>query len=1389
MSTDAPAKLSYSDISDWVWNEFRTGVHFDAAQITSGVFAVDRVPGLPASKITSGEINANRVPGLPASKITSGEIHVDRIPQLDAATKIIGVLPISLGGTGGTTAASARLNLGVPLPTTETPEAPTKEGSVGNLSTTFARGDHSHPEQTTIAYVAAPSTQATDTLPIALESPTYPGSESSYSGFYSPAHSTIVMRAGADSYKFEYNKVTLGEDVDFIGRSDDADINDPKPLYISGASATTKGGTIALGGSNYPSLSLRVDNKSYLYLSEGAAFPVTIGDNTYVHGNLETSGYVSADALYGNSAQAERMTLTPIARSSLPASMPSSGVIYFDYDDSKFYGRVNNSWQVLNSSSEGGSVTSADKLNTDAGSATQPVYFADGVPVATTYSLGKSVPSNAVFTDTTYSNMVGATTSVAGTAGLVPAPPAGEATRYLRSDGTWQVLNLSSADITLSGLSEKNFSSLDNKPTTLSGYGITDGVNTSDTRLSDARPASDVSAWAKAANKPSYTYSEVGAAASSHTHDYAGSSSAGGAATSADKLNTNAGSVTQPVYFANGVPVATTYSLGKSVPSNAVFTDTTYSANNGVSLSGTTFSNSGVRSIATGGTNGTISVNTNGTSANVAVKGLGTAAYTASTAYAASGHTHNYAGSSSAGGSATSAEKVNNALTITLNGGSTEGTDKFTYDGSAAKTVDISGGGDDGFYTVGLDFLKTSIDSFSCSEFEQYPALVSAPVVRLITMPSELTTPHIFEWINEDYSVADMYTDGPVHGKGNYAFYGSTLMPNGKVMLTPHDSANIGIYDPTTDTYIDGPAHGKGTHAFIGSTLMPNGKVMLTPHHSANIGIYDPVENTYTDGPAHGKGGFAFAGGTMLPNGKVMLTPHLSANIGIYDPVENTYTDGPANDRSFAFYGSTLLPNGKVMLVPYNSANIRIYDPVANTFTIGPAHGKYDGNSAFIGSTLMPNGKVMLVPYGSPNIGIYDPIANTYTDGPAHGKGTQAFNGSVLLPNGKVMLVPFDSTNIGIYDPDANTYTDGPAHGKFGYVFFGSTLLPNGKVMLTPHNSANIGIYDPEVTTYTDGPAHEKGGTAFSGSVLMPNGKVMLVPRSSPTIGIYDPIAGTYTDGPAHGKGSTAFSGSVLMPNGKVMLVPRSSPTIGIYDPIAGTYTDGPAHGKSGAAFYGSVLMPNGKVMLVPTSSPNIGIYDPLTNTYTDGPLHGKSTNAFTGGTMMPNGKVMLVPRTSASIGIYDPVANTYTDGPTHMKGTYAFYGGTMMPNGKVMLVPNGSANIGIYDPITDTYTDGPAHGKIGYPFSGCTLMPNGKVMLVPSNSANIGIYDPITDTYTDGPEHGKSSAAFDGGTMMPNGKVLLTPYNSPNIGIYDPAINDLELRDWHILSAYFNKF
>jgi len=51
-----------------------------------------------------------------------------------------------------------------------------------------------------------------------------------------------------------------------------------------------------------------------------------------------------------------------------------------------------------------GAANSANKLNTDAGSATHPVFFKDGVPVAINYTLGTSVPAGAKFTDTVYTH-------------------------------------------------------------------------------------------------------------------------------------------------------------------------------------------------------------------------------------------------------------------------------------------------------------------------------------------------------------------------------------------------------------------------------------------------------------------------------------------------------------------------------------------------------------------------------------------------------------------------------------------------------------------------------------------------------------------------------------------------------------------------------------------------------------------------------------------------------------------------------------------------------------------------------------------------------------------------------------------------------------------------
>lgn len=91
------------------------------------------------------------------------------------------------------------------------------------------------------------------------------------------------------------------------------------------------------------------------------------------------------------------------------------------------------------SSAVGGSASSAVRLNVSSvGSVINPVYFKDGVPVGTTYSLRASVPYDAKFTDTTYDNFV--KSGGGAKAGLVPAPPTtAGATKFLCEDGNWAV--------------------------------------------------------------------------------------------------------------------------------------------------------------------------------------------------------------------------------------------------------------------------------------------------------------------------------------------------------------------------------------------------------------------------------------------------------------------------------------------------------------------------------------------------------------------------------------------------------------------------------------------------------------------------------------------------------------------------------------------------------------------------------------------------------------------------------------------------------------------------------------------------------------------------------------------------------------------------------------
>ena len=156
-----------------------------------------------------------------------------------------------------------------------------------------------------------------------------------------------------------------------------------------------------------------------------------------------------------------------------------------------------------------GSASSAAALTSNAGSSTQPVYFSGGKPVACSYTLGKSVPADALFTDHTYGNMKGATSSSAGSAGLVPAPNIGEQLKFLRADGAWVIPTNTTYSVGTSsylGITKLYTETGSATDGTMTQNAITSALN--------------------------------GKSPTCHTHNYAGSSSSGGAANSANKLAT-----------------------------------------------------------------------------------------------------------------------------------------------------------------------------------------------------------------------------------------------------------------------------------------------------------------------------------------------------------------------------------------------------------------------------------------------------------------------------------------------------------------------------------------------------------------------------------------------------------------------------------------------------------------------------------------------------------------------------------------------------------------------------------------------------------------------------------------------------------------------------------
>lgn len=192
------------------------------------------------------------------------------------------------------------------------------------------------------------------------------------------------------------------------------------------------------------------------------------------------------------------------------------------------------------------------------------------------YTIGTRVPEGAKFTDTTYTagtglSLNGTSFSIsnsgvtAGSYGPSQDSSVGFGDSidvpYISVNSRGQITSADSRSITLP--SEPTPTSIGAEPAFTKNtafnknFGSAAGTvcQGNDSRLSNARPASDVSAWAKEPNKPTYTPTEVGVIGTAPTSG-------------------------QVAVFdgTTGKIKSTGFTIASSVPSGAKFTDTTYSA-------------------------------------------------------------------------------------------------------------------------------------------------------------------------------------------------------------------------------------------------------------------------------------------------------------------------------------------------------------------------------------------------------------------------------------------------------------------------------------------------------------------------------------------------------------------------------------------------------------------------------------------------------------------------------------------------------------------------------------------------------------------------------------------------------------------------------------------
>lgn len=185
------------------------GAWVDIAQIKNDA---DTLDGWHAATSTT----KNTIPVRDSNGNLPGSI-TGNAPTATKATELTEINPVAMGGTGASTAADARTNLGVPpishasvattygvstdkayghaKATGTTPKKDSLAGTVGNETSTFARGDHQHPREVFLGTC----TTAVDTYAKEVSIPDYVQKDGSFLLLtYTPATTRSVTITASD---------------------------------------------------------------------------------------------------------------------------------------------------------------------------------------------------------------------------------------------------------------------------------------------------------------------------------------------------------------------------------------------------------------------------------------------------------------------------------------------------------------------------------------------------------------------------------------------------------------------------------------------------------------------------------------------------------------------------------------------------------------------------------------------------------------------------------------------------------------------------------------------------------------------------------------------------------------------------------------------------------------------------------------------------------------------------------------------------------------------------------------------------------------------------------------------------------------------------------------